>query len=232
MPSEVRQRSFMNRNPWLLPVLLALLIAIIVGGVLLGPKIRDAMKSATATPTPTAMPTATPRKIVVTATPGPTTPTPTPAATVTPGGPTSTPGGGPTATPNGKTGSTPLPHSTPVATRTGLQTGMITRPANIVTTIQTGADRADPKYVWYLNPLTVVQRNLSSYGFTAGFTITSPNPVAAATLTPTPHAGADGRPLVVFNVTYQGKTYLIQVVQPGTRGPKGIWQIVSILPQS
>jgi len=39
----------------------------------------------------------------------------------------------------------------------------------------------------------------------------------------------DGRPLVKFIVSYQGKEYTIQVVQPVQRGPKGIWVIVTIL---
>lgn len=187
-------------NRWLLPVLLALLIIAIILGVVFGPRIKDALSSKTATPTPT------PR--VVTATPGPGA---TPTGTVIGGGPNS---------------STPLPSATPPPTVVGLSLGMKTYPTNQVQNIQSKANAGDPAYTYHLDPIKTVNKDLPAFGFKAGqFQITQPT---AANPTPTPATGADGRPLVTAVVRYNGQYYDVQVVQPGTRGPKGIWLIVSI----
>jgi hypothetical protein len=194
---------------WLLPILLALLIAALVIVFAFGGKIKDAISGPTATPVVVT-------QVVVTSTPAP-------GAIGTPGTPG--PGGVVTTTP-GPGGSTPLPGGTPIPTVVGLKLGMITHKAVDVAKIQSGADAGDPNFTFYLNPVTVVQKTLTNYGFTGGFTILSP---ASAQPTPTPTAGADGRPLVLVKVSYQAKNYIVQVVQPGKHGPKGIWLIVSIL---
>lgn len=195
------------RNPWLLPVLLALLVAVIVLAVLLGPKISSALNQATSTPVV--------KKEVVTATAGTTTPVPT-----------SNPAILPSATPSTNQGVvTPLPHTTPVSTIVGLQLDMFTYPANFVTSTQAAADRGDARYSFYLDPRKVVQLDLPHFGFTQGFSIVSPAPAP----TPTPATSADGRPVIKFVVQYQSQVYTVFVTQPGTRGPKGIWLIVTAL---
>ena len=224
--STTPRRSFTSRNPWVLPLILVVLVLGIIAAFVLGPKLKSATSS-TATPTPTATVAATAQKIVVTATPGG--PTATPAGpTATPGGPTATAASGApnpaTATP-GNGGSTPLPGATPQNTVPGIRTGEVTLSTTKVDTIQRAANRNDPSYTYYLDPTQVVQKNLAQYGFTQSFTIVSP----AASPTPTPQTGVDGRPLVKFIVSYQGKEYTIQVVQPVQRGPKGIWFIATIL---
>jgi len=224
--STTTRRSFTSRNPWVLPLILALLVLGIIAAFVLGPKLKSATSS-TATPTPTATAAATPQKIIVTATPGG--PTATPAGpTSTPGGPTATAGGGApnaaTATP-GNGGSTPLPGATPQNTVSGVRVGEVTLTTTKVDNIQRAANRNDPNYTYYLDPTQVVQKNLAQYGFTQSFTIVSP----AASPTATPQTGVDGRPLVKFIVSYQGKEYTIQVVQPVQHGPKGIWFIATIL---
>jgi len=217
--STTPRRSFTSRNPWVLPLILVVLVLGIIAAFVLGPKLKSATSS-TATPTPAATVAATPQKVVVTATPG--------GPTATPGGPTATAvSGAPnpaTATP-GNGGSTPLPGATPQNTVPGIRTGEITLSTTKVDTIQRAANRNDSNYTYYLDPTQVVQKNLAQYGFTQSFTIVSP----AASPTPTPQTGVDGRPLVKFIVSYQGKEYTIQVVQPVQRGPKGIWFIATIL---
>ncbi len=224
--STTPRRSFTSRNPWVLPLILGVLVLGIIAAFVLGPKLKSATSS-TATPTPTATVAATAQKIVVTATPGG--PTATPAGpTATPGGLTATAASGApnpaTATP-GNGGSTPLPGATAQNTVAGIRTGEITLSTTKVDNIQRAANRNDPNYTYYLDPTQVVQKNLAQYGFTQSFTIVSP----AASPTPTPQTGVDGRPLVKFIVSYQGKEYTIQVVQPVQRGPKGIWFIATIL---
>src|SRR4051794_11998371 len=105
MARTTTRRSFINRNPWFLPLLLALLILLVVGGAIFGPKIMSAIN---ATDTPTPRSTSTPRPspsataktvvktVVVTATPGGDTPTPG-GNTPTTGGNTPTPNSGPAA---------------------------------------------------------------------------------------------------------------------------------------
>lgn len=204
--------------PWLLPVLLVLIVAAIILGVLFGKRIKDAFTSPTSTPIV--------KTVVVTPTPGSPTPTSTPGAA----GPTPTSNAAiqPSATPapNGQGVVTPLPQSTPFPTVSGLWLGLIAHPQHEVTAIQAAADRADPNYQYYLNPVQAAQKNLPHYGFTQGFQIVSP----AASPTPTPYTSQDGRPVVKLVITYQGKTYTVVVGQPATRGPKGIWLILSIVP--
>lgn len=227
--STVDQRSFWVRNRWALPLLLALIIAAIVLGALFGPKLKDALASKTATPTPTATasPTSTPQApvtVVVTATPGPGgTPAPTTQAPTTQAATSNCP----VATPGVAGGaSTPLPQATPVPTVAGLCLGMITRQQYKVQQAQTGADNKDPNFTYYLDPIQVVNRTLPTYGFKDPFQIVQPT---RSSPSPTPFPGADGRPLVKAIVRYHNQLYTVQVAQPGVRGPKGIWLIVTIL---
>ncbi|HEX8917367.1 MAG TPA: hypothetical protein VF898_02600 [Chloroflexota bacterium] len=104
---------------------------------------------------------------------------------------------------------------------------MITRQQSKVQQTQSAASSGNPAYAYYLDPIAVVQHNLPNYGFTGPVKIVSPVQV---TPSPTPYTGADGRPLVQVVVQYRGRPYTIQVAQPATRGPKGIWVIVTILP--
>lgn len=194
--------------PWLLPVLLALIIVVIILGVIFGSRIKNAVSSPTATPAVT--------RVVVTATPASSTAAPAGNAAIFP-----------SATPsNGQGVVTPLPHSTPISTVTGLQLDMIATAQHVVTHIQSQADAGAAAYQFYLNPVSVVQNDLPAYGFTKGFQITSP----AASPSPTPYTSPDGRPVVKVDIRYQGTTYTVFVGQPSTRGAKGIWLILSILP--
>ncbi|GAC1335402.1 MAG: hypothetical protein NVS2B16_22140 [Chloroflexota bacterium] len=213
MGNDVRRQTFWAQNRWALPLLLALIIVAIVLAVTLGPKLKSSSAAATATPAT--------QKIVVTATPGAS--TPTAATNATPGA-----NGAPTATPaNGQGASTPLPNATPIPTEQGKVLGQITRPMTRVTAIQKGADAGNAQYTFYLDPRQVVLNTLPDYGFAKGsFQITSPAPSP----TPTPFAQQDGRPLVYFVISYQGRQYQVRVAQPGAKGPKGIWVIVTILP--
>lgn len=214
------QRQSSPRGRWVIPVILAAIIVVVILGATLGPRIKDAMSSkATATPTP--------QKIVVTATPAPGAVAAN-GPTATPGGPTVTPqpaGVPPTATPGTNGASTPLPGTTPLPTVAGLHIGMVTRPQSRVTQIQTGANNNDPNYTFYLDPTKTLNKTLPAEGFTQGFTVVKPT---TANPTPTPYNGPDGRPLVKYYVRYQGQIFTVQVVQPGIRGPKGIWVIATI----
>ena len=215
------ERQSSPRGKWVIPAILAAIIVLVVLGATLGPKIKDAISSS-----PTA--TATPQKVVVTATPGPATATAASGPTATPGGPTATPlpaGVPPTATPGSNGASTPLPGTTPLPTVAGIHVGMVTRPQSKVTQIQTAAGNGDPNYTFYLDPTKTLNKTLPAEGFTQGFTVVKPT---AANPTPTPYSGPDGRPLVKYYVRYQGQIFTVQMVQPGTRGPKGIWVIATI----
>lgn len=202
------QRQSSPRGRWVIPVILAAIIVLVILGATFGSRIKDALSSK-----PTATPT--PQRIVVT-------------ATSTPGGPTSTPqpGGVPaTATPGANGGSTPLPGTTPLPTVVGVHIGMVTRPQSKVTQIQTAASNGDPNYTFYLDPTKTLNKTLPAEGFTQTFTVVKPT---TANPTPTPYTGPDGRPLVKYYVRYQNQIFTVQVVQPGTRGPTGIWVIATI----
>lgn len=181
--------------------LLPLLLALLIAIVVLGAIFGPRLVKSAAGSTPT--PTATPQTVVVTATPG------------------GTPG-----TPAAAGGSTPLPSATPVPTVPGLTLGEITTAAHIVTQAQSQANAGTGPMAYHVDPRKVVQTDLPHYGFTQPFQIVSP---AQASPTPTPYTGADGRPLINFTVQYQGKRYKVTVAQPATRGPKGVWFIVTIL---
>lgn len=203
--STVRQSSGPGSR-WWLAVLLALIIIAVVLGAILIPRLTNNSSP---------QPTATARVVVVTQPPTPGSPRVTVIVTAT--STTGTPGTG---------GSTPLPGASPVPTVTGLKLGMITRPASVVNNDQTQADRGNPAYTYYLDPRQVVMKNLPTYGFTGGFTITNP---ASPSPSPTPHVGTDKRNVVRFLVSYQGQTYTVAVAQPGVQGQKGVWVIVTIL---
>lgn len=212
------QRQSSPRGKWLIPIILVIVIALIVLGAVFGQRIKNAL-------TATSTPTATPQKVVVTATP---TPGAANGPTATPGGPTNTPqpaGVPATATPSSNGASTPLPSTTPLPTVVGLHIGMVTRPQSRVTQIQTGANNKDPNYTFYLDPTKTLNKTLPAEGFTQPFTVVKPT---QANPTPTPYNGPDGRPLVKYLVRYQNQIYTVQVVQPGVRGPQGIWVIATI----
>jgi hypothetical protein len=192
---------------WWLAVLLALIIIGVIAGAILVPRLTKANAKATATA----------RVVVVTNSPTPGSPKVTVVVTAT-----GTTGG----TPAAGSGSTALPGGTPVPTVTGLKLGMITRPMSVVNNDQAQASKGNSAYTYYLDPRQVVMKNLPAYGFTGGFTITSP---ASPSPSPTPHVGADHRNVIRFLVSYQGHTYTVAAAQPGVQGQKGIWVIVTIL---
>jgi hypothetical protein len=157
-------------------------------------------------------------------------PTATPTATATPKpGPTGTPAPGPTGTP-APNGATPTP--TPVSgtpttpTAGGVKTGEITHPQAQIQAIQQGANRGQPQYTFYLNPVKVVQHNLPAYGFSPPITLVSPSSATAPT--PTPTTNSQGLPQVFVVVKYQSKNYTIYLDQPVQKGPKGVWVIITI----
>lgn len=158
-------------------------------------------------------------RLVKSATGSTATPTPTTQTAVV----TATPGG----TPAAAGGSTPLPSATPVPTVPGLTLGEIITAAHIVTQAQNQASAGTGPMAYHVDPRKVVQTDLPHYGFTQPFQIVSP---AQATPTPTPYTGVDGRPIINFIVQYQGKRYKVSLAQPATRGPKGVWFIVTIVP--
>jgi hypothetical protein len=195
------QRQSSPRGRWVIPAILVAVIVLVILGAMFGSRIKNAMSASA---------TATPRQIVVTATPAPG---------------TQVAANGPAATPGSAGGSTPLPGATPLPTVPGIHIGMVTRPQSHVTQIQTGATNGDPTYTFYLDPTKTLNKTLPAEGFTQGFTVVKPT---TANPTPTPYTGPDGRPLVKYYVRYQSQIYTVQVVQPGTRGPKGIWVIATI----
>jgi hypothetical protein len=200
--STDRQSSGPGSRWWLVVVLALVIVAVIAGAILI-PRLTKK----------TAQPTATARVIVVTQTATPGSPGATVVVTATV---TSSTGGG----------STPLPGATPVPTVNGLKLGMITRPISVVNNDQAQANKGNPAFTYYLDPRQVVMKNLPTYGFTAGFTITNP---ASPSPSPTPHIGTDKRNVIRFLVSYQGQTYTVAVAQPGVQGQKGIWVVVTIL---
>jgi hypothetical protein len=204
--STVRQSSGPGSR-WWLAVLLALIIIAVVAGAILIPRLTKSSSP---------KPTATARVVVVTQPPTPGSPSVTVVVTAT--GTSGTPGAG--------SGSTPLPGASPVPTVTGLKLGMITRPMSVVNNDQTQVNRGNAAYTYYLDPRQVVMKNLPTYCFTGGFTITSP---ASPSPSPTPYVGADKRNVIRFLVSYQGQTYTVAVAQPGIQGQKGVWVIVTIL---
>jgi hypothetical protein len=167
----------------------------------------------TATPKPahTAAPVKTVKvvKVVVTATPAPTA-----TATLRPGA---------RYTPQPVTGKvTPVPGATPVKPAPGLVLGMIVHPVATVQTAQSQANAGNKAYLFYLHPTSVIQKTLPQYGFRPPIKIASPA---------RPVKSYSGRPVQKADVSYQGQLYEVYVAQPATRGPKGVWFIVTILRQ-
>lgn len=216
-----------NPNPgsrWWLPVLLALIILAVLAIAFFATHPHVFGSGATATPTATATATATTRPTVAA------TPKPGPTGTPKPG-PTGTPKPGPTATPLPHPTSTPAASAsgTPATTHTsaqGVKTGTFGHPLADIDAIQRGANRKQSQYTYYLDPFQVVKNNLSSYGFTQPFTITTPGQPPAAT--PTPVTNSQGLPQVAISVKYLGKVYTIYLDQPVQKGPSGIWVIITI----
>lgn len=106
--------------------------------------------------------------------------------------------------------------------RQQVQTGPISRPASVVQRLQHLADIHNKVGLLYLNPDKVVTQELSQYGFDPDGTkiVTPASPVKSAT----------GRPQQMAVVKYDGRLYDVYVTQPGVRGPKGVWVVVTIRP--
>ncbi len=103
----------------------------------------------------------------------------------------------------------------------------MTYPASKLRYAQQQASQGNPSYTYYLNPFKVIKTDLPKHGFNAGpITIVSPPPPPQPT--PTPYTNSKGLPEIKIKVQYQGKTYLITLDQPETKGPGGIWVIVNI----
>lgn len=117
---------------------------------------------------------------------------------------------------------TPLPGATPVRPRPHLILGMITHKAAAVGAIQAQANKHNKKYAFYLNPSQVVLRTAPQYGFKPAVQLVSP---------PKPFPRYSGRPVRKAVIRYQGALYQVRVAQPATQGSRGIWLIVTILPQ-
>jgi len=102
-----------------------------------------------------------------------------------------------------------------------LRTGTIARPATIVARTQHLAN-TNAKYHYYFNPTRVATTDLPDYGFEPQYiTLVAPaKPVSSTT----------ARPLRLVVIRYLGTTYDVYVAQPGVRGVKGIWMIVTIRP--
>ncbi|MGH2447526.1 MAG: hypothetical protein ACRDFS_02845 [Chloroflexota bacterium] len=210
-------QTVVQRNPgpkWWLVGLLILIILIIIAAVLFATHPHVFGSSATSTPTPTAR--ATPR--------------PAPTAT---GAPSATPTAVPTntAVPTGTPPATATPGSTATAgsgSASGVQTGKVTHPSNEVKSVQQAANRGTKSDAYYLNPVTVVQKNLVKFGFPAGqYTIVQPTHVSPA---PTPYTNSTGLPQARIIARYQGKTYGVFLDQPVQQGAKGVWIIIAIWP--
>lgn len=210
---------------WWLPVLLALLIlAIVLGAYFATHHSRAATPKSTPTPTSTPGATAT---LLPTATASPR------AAGTSHPHPTATPRPRPSATPRPAPTSTPrlTPTAVPRPTRSAsdaVKTGTFTYSATQLHTIQQGANAGNSSYTYYLDPITVVQRQLPQYyGFTGG-AITLVSPSASSQPTPTAYSNTQGLPEIKITVQYQGKRYVVVLDQPETQGAKGIWVIVKI----
>jgi hypothetical protein len=204
-----------NRGPgskWWIPVLLALVVVAILAIAYLKSHPHPFGSSATSTPRPTATLSAT-----ATSKPGPTG-TPAPGPTGTPAtSSTSSASPGPSGTQQPGAASSPSP--------SGLVTGHISHTQTQIRLIQQRANQGNPAYLFYLDPVQVVQHNLSAYGYQTGqVSVLSP----AASPTATPYTSQQGLPQVRVTVRYQGKAYAVYLTQPVQQGPKGIWVIITI----
>jgi hypothetical protein len=88
---------------------------------------------------------------------------------------------------------------------------------------QQQADRGNPRYRFYLNPVAVTRHDLPRYGFT-GASILDARQVTHA------HHGEDGQPETDVVVSYRGRRYWIVLNQFIRLGPGGIWVIITITP--
>lgn len=146
------------------------------------------------------------------------------ACQATPGPATATPVGSGRYTPGPTAGAVkPLPGKTAVPLAPHLVLGMITRPLNVVRTIQREADGGNKGYTWYRDQTAVISHTLPQYGFKPPIHIVS---------LPKPFPRYAGRPIRKAVVTYEGTLYQVRLAQPLTQGPKGIWVIVTILRQA
>jgi len=89
--------------------------------------------------------------------------------------------------------------------------------------VQAQADRYNPRYRYYLNPVAVARHDLSRYGFTGA-------PIRGATQVRPIHHGEDGQPETDVVVSYRGHHYWIVLNQFIRLGPGGIWVIITITP--
>jgi hypothetical protein len=131
------------------------------------------------------------------------------------------------ATPTATGGvSKPLPGQTAVPTIVGLRLGMITHKAAEVRSVQSSVDAHKPAFSWYLNPVTVVRKSLPRYGFVKPVQLIQP---AAPQPTPTAYVDPTGRPTVKVLIRYRRKLFTAFVSQPGRKGPRGIWLLLTII---
>lgn len=214
-----------NRR-WLLPLILVLVIAGIILGAYFATHHSSSKNTAVVTNTPTVIPSPTATLLPTATAPAgaakPPTATPKAAATT---------GAAPTPTPKSVTTRPPQPSPTPRPTSpppSSIKLGSFSYQPATLRTIQQGANAGNSAYTYYLNPFTVVQRQLpQTYGFNAG-TIMVVSPPPPPQPTPTPYSNAQGLPEIKVTVQYQGKRYVVVLDQPETQGPKGIWIIYKI----
>lgn len=95
---------------------------------------------------------------------------------------------------------TPTPPNTP-------HVGLIPHSPSQITTVQTRAAAGDKAYVYYLNPIAVVERNLGGYGFAIPAPLVEP---------------------LKLRVSYRSAKYDVTMVQPVTKGVLGIWVVSRI----
>lgn len=101
----------------------------------------------------------------------------------------------PAPTPKPGSPATPVPGAAP-------RLGPVPHTAAAVKTIQSQVTAGSAAYVYYLNPVAVLEHNLGQEGFTLPVSIVEP---------------------IVITVTYGGKKYDIVLQQPVKQGVTGIW---------
>ena len=89
--------------------------------------------------------------------------------------------------------------------------------------VQQQANRGNPRYRYYLNPVAVTRRDLPKYGFTGA-------PILNARQVRPIHHGEDGQPETDVVVSYRGRRYWVVLNQFIRLGPGGIWVIITITP--
>lgn len=85
--------------------------------------------------------------------------------------------------------------------------GVVTHSATELSQIQAGVNARNPSYLYYLNPIQVVYRNLAHYGFTGAFSVI---------------------PKLTVIVYYHGTQYDVVLTQPAIHSAGGVWLIARI----